>query len=81
MGMENPQVIELQSLRSQPIADESFSKDGCWLAVIPRDRHLITVFSYALRLQFFLVVRERLLRLTITRLGGTSAVVGGWDTE
>ena len=74
-------MIEFPSSRSQPIADLSFSKDGCSLAVIPRDRHLITVFSYALLLQFFLVVGERLLRLTITRLGRTSAVVGGWDTE
>ena len=81
MGMENPQVIEFQGLRSQPLADESFSRDGCSFAVIPRDGHLMTVFSYALLLQFFLVVGERLLRLTITRLGGTSAVVGGWDTE
>ena len=46
MGMGNPRVVlEFQSSRSQPIADLRFSKDGCSLAVIPRDGHLIKVFQ------------------------------------
>jgi hypothetical protein len=46
IGVGNPRVVlEFQSSRSQPIADLRFSKDGCSLAVIPRDGHLIKVFQ------------------------------------
>ena len=46
MAMGNPRVVlEFQSSRSQPIAGLRFSKDGCSLAVIPRDGHLIKVFQ------------------------------------
>ena len=34
-----------QSSRSEPIADLRFLRDGCSLAVIPGDGHLVNVFQ------------------------------------
>jgi len=75
MGVGNLRVVlEFQSSRSQLIANLRFSKDGCSLAVIPRDG---TLSSYAQLLRFFLV-GERLPRLMITRLRNGFRSGVGW---